>query len=65
MNYFQRITLELAESYGSVERLARLAMTTPATIKRICAGKSEPTYSLGDRLMRMHASLMDAEERKK
>ena len=63
MDYWQRITLELIDGYGSEERLAKLAMCQVSQIRRIAAGKVEPTYSLGERLMRMHASFLDSRAR--
>ncbi len=63
MDYWQRITLELIEAYGSIERVAKLAICGPSLIRRVAAGRTEPTYSVGDRLMRMHQSMVDAQER--
>jgi len=57
MNW-QKITQELINELGSMDKLCKLAMCTQRQIERVMRGQS-PSYELGDRLIRMHDSMKE------
>lgn len=64
MNW-QKITTELVAEVGSQHKLAELAMCSERNLASILAGRSEPSYALGDRLIRMHDQMREMRPRKK
>lgn len=58
MNW-QKITTELLAAFGTKAKLAKLAICSEAHITAILAGKTEPSYSVGDRLIRMHDQMRE------
>jgi len=61
---FAKITTELTTELG-VEKLAELAMCRASVLEAIATGRREPTYAVGDRLIRMHDSMREMKRRTK
>ena len=63
MNW-KKITHELHAALGSKAKLSQLAMCSDSQITAIMDGRAEPSYSLGDRLIRMHDSMKESRRAK-